>query len=328
MLIKFLIISFISSLGILNLFYGFAFSDNAQSKWLAFLNKKEKNEAVLKKESDNKAVSPYLFPVNESNYPIRDWSVDDLNVNGRSAIIYDLHSEKILLSKDIDKRLPIASLTKLMTAVVVLENINLDDVVEIKEAAIKKSEELGGGRDLFIGEKIKASDLLKIMLIESSNDAAYAFEEHMRDSYGINLVKLMNKKAIKLKMYNSYFTEPAGLDDENSFSTVSDLVKLVKYSLRYKNLFDILRTPETEVVSIDGKLKHKIFNTNKLLGVLLNIIGGKTGFTELAGGSMILVTKSPGINDSKLVTIILGSNDRFGEVEKMVKWAEKAYLWK
>jgi len=327
MLIKFLTLSFISSLGLLNLFYGFVFDDGIQSKWLAFFNKNSEREIIIK--TDNLEVkSPYLLSVNEANYPIRDWSVDEPDINSRSVVLYDLRSEKILLNKNINKRLPIASLTKLMTAVIVLENINLDDVVEIKETAIKKSEDLGGGKDLFAGEKIKALDLLKIMLIESSNDAAYAFEDYMKDNYGLNLVKMMNKKAIKLKMYNTYFTESAGLDDEHSFSTASDLIKLVKYSLKHKILFDILKTPKTEVVSIDGKLRHQVLNTNKLLGVLLNIIGGKTGFTELAGGSMILVTKSPSNNNDKLITIVLGSQNRFDDVKKIVKWAEKAYLWR
>ena len=214
-----------------------------------------------------------------------------------------------------------------MTAVAVFENMNLDDVVEIKKSAIEKSTKEGGGNDLYEGEKIKASDLLKVMLIESSNVAAYVFSEHLKEKYSVNLVEKMNEKARELVMNDTFFTEAAGLDDKDSFSTGQDLIKLVKYSFRYGSLYDILKTQKTEVTSIDGILKHQVLNTNQLLGRLFNIIGGKTGFTELAGGSMVLVTEAP-INSSRLITVVLGSNDRFGDAKKLVEWAAKAYLWK
>ena len=271
---------------------------------------------------------PFLLPTVETNYfPIRDWGISDPILSARSAILYDLNSEKTLFSLNPDSKLPIASLTKLMTAVAVFENINLDDVVEVEKSAIENSTKDGGGNDLYEGEKIKASDLLKLMLIESSNVAAYAFAGHLEEKYQINLVKKMNEKAKTLEMDDTLFTEAAGLDDKESFSTSQDLIKLVKYSFRYGSLYDILKTQKAEVVSIDGSLRHQILNTNQLLGRLLNIIGGKTGFTELAGGSRVLVTEGP-INSSRLITVVLGSNDRFGDAKKLVEWGAKAYLWK
>jgi len=269
----------------------------------------------------------FIFPMAEQNYPIRNWTVDDLNLNATSAILYHLESEKILFEKNVKKKLPIASLTKLLSAILVIENMDLGDTVEIKSSAIEKSKKFDGGSDLYVGEKIKALDLLKIMLIKSSNDAAYAFEDHLLDNYKINLVGKMNEKAKELGMLDTKFTEPAGLDDQNSFSTVEDLLNLVKYSLKYELIFDILRTPKTEVVSIDGRLRHKVLNTNQLLGVLLNIIGGKTGFTQRAGGSMILVAKAS-YGNGHLIAIVLGSNDRFGDTKKLIEWANKAYIWK
>ncbi|MBI2003490.1 MAG: D-alanyl-D-alanine carboxypeptidase [Parcubacteria group bacterium] len=273
-------------------------------------------------------ITPYLFPAAETNYfPIRDWGVPDPSLSARSALLYDFASDKILFSSNPETKLPIASLTKLLTAVIVLENMDLNDTVEVKKTAIEKSRKEGGGSNLYAGERIKASDLLKLMLIESSNDAAYAFEEHLSENYGIKLVEKMNEGAKNLSMNNTYFTEAAGLDDKNSFSTARDLVELVKYSFKYENLYDILKTREAEVVSIDGNLKHQIFNTNQLLGKLLNVIGGKTGFTELAGGSMILVTEAPN-SSSRLVTVILGSEDRFSDVERMIEWVKSAYIWR
>lgn len=272
--------------------------------------------------------TPYLLPAAETNYfPIRDWGVPDPSLTARSILLYDFASEKILFGLNPGVKLPIASLTKLLTAVAVLENMDLSETVEVKKTAIEKSKKEGGGSDLYAGERIKAVDLLKLMLIESSNDAAYAFEEHLAENYGINLVEKMNERAKNLGMNDTSLTEVAGLDDQDSFSTARDLVKLVKYSFKYENLYDILKTQKAEVVSIDGRLKHQISNTNQLLGKLLNVIGGKTGFTELAGGSMILVTEAPDLS-SRLITVILGSEDRFSDIEKMVEWAKFAYIWK
>ena len=132
---------------------------------------------------------PYLLPANETNYfPIRDWGVQDPFLTARSVTLYDASSDKVLYSVNSETRLPIASLTKFMTAVVVIENIGLNDVVEIKSSAIEKSKKEGGGNDLYEGEKIKAGDLLKIMLIESSNVAAYALVGHFGEKYGGDFV--------------------------------------------------------------------------------------------------------------------------------------------
>ena len=242
-------------------------------------------------------------------------------------MLFDAASEKVLFGANTDAKLPIASLTKLMTAVVVVENMNLDDVVEIKKSAIEKSQKQGGGNDLYEKEKMKAADLVKVMLIESSNVAAYALAEHSEEHYGVNLIEKMNEKTKTLEMNDTFFTESAGLDDENSFSTSQDLIKLVKYSFRYGNLYDILKTQRTEIASTDGILRHQILNTNQLLGRLFNIIGGKTGFTQRAGGSMILVTEAPN-PQSRLIAVVLDSNDRFNDTEKLIEWAGKAYLWK
>lgn len=289
-------------------------------------NSLENNESSLDLKTENQP--PYFLPSAETNYfPIRDWEVVDPSLNVGAILVYDSASEKTLFSLSPEAKLPIASLTKLMTAVMVVENIDLSDAVTITESAIEKSRREGGGNDLYKGEKIKAADLLKIMLIESSNVAAYAFDEHLEAKYKVNLIEKMNQKAWELKMADTYFTEAAGLDDKDSFSTAHDLVKLAKYSLRYESLYGILKTQKAEVASIDGNLKHRIFNTNELLGKLFNIIGGKTGFTELAGGSIILVTEAPN-QESRLITVVLGSKDRFVDAQTLVNWAQKAYIWK
>jgi len=163
------------------------------------------------------------------------------------------------------------------------------------------------------------------MLIESSNDAAYAVMSYAK-SRGINFVELMNAEAVKAGMSNSYFIDPAGLND-NAYSTASDLIKLVEYSLKYHEIWDISAEKTAIVESSDERIKHEIISTNRLLGLVKDIIGGKTGYTDGALQCMILVTSIPDY-PSKIVSVVLGSNDRFGDTQRLIDWTRAAYSWK
>lgn len=278
----------------------------------------------------------YLLPVTEINYlPLRNWNIADLILDARSAISYDSKADKILFKKNSDKKLPIASLTKLMTAVVIVENIDLGETVRISGAAIEKSVLAEGGKVLLANEIFKAGDLLKIMLIISSNDAAFAFQEHFKGR-GLDLVKLMNDKAAELGMADSKFTDPAGLDD-NGYSTAEDFLKITKYSLKYPLIHEILKTQQVMVFgelpsrtsgdySAGARIPHSLNSTNKLLSELSEVVSGKTGFTDGALESMLLVTKSP--ENGYVISIILGSYDKFLYTKNLVKWVEQAYIWK
>lgn len=264
----------------------------------------------------------YLLPVSEGNFPIRNWSFDEPFINSRAAVSFDFNSDKFLYKKEIQLRLPIASITKIMTAVTVLENLSLDDYIKISSKALSESYIKGASRELVAGETLKAEDLLKLMLIKSNNESAFAFKEFAADN-GIDLIFEMNNKARKLGMINTYFNDPAGLDD-NGFSTAEDLIKLVKYSLRYDVIHSILRTRQDTVFSQDRSIVHRLFSTNKLLGLIPNLITGKTGYTDGALGNMLVVTESPKGN---IITIVLGADERFKETKKLVDWIDSAYIW-
>ena len=162
------------------------------------------------------------------------------------------------------------------------------------------------------------------MLIESSNDAAYALVAYAK-TRGINFIDSMNEKAEALSMAHSYFNDSAGLDD-NAYSTTEDLIKLVDYSLDYPEIWNISSEKTAIIESSDERIKHTVQSTNRLLGLIEDIIGGKTGYTEGALQCMILVTSIPGY-PSKIVSVVLGSHDRFGDTQKLIDWTKQAYRW-
>lgn len=265
----------------------------------------------------------FLLPISEPNYlPIRNYDIPDFLAEARAAGLYDVKSEKFLFSKNIDTELPIASVTKLMTATVVIENLDLDQAFIVPAEDINVD---GVGADLYKDEQLKGYNLLRIMLIKSSNDAALVFASNAR-SQGVDLVQKMNDKAKLIGMAHTKFTDPAGLSDANSFSTVSDLVRLVRYVGNYQLIWDILKIQSMEVSSVDGTRVHRLVNTNKLLGQIPGIIGGKTGYTDGALDTMVLEVSINAEKDS-LISVILGSRDRFGETKQLVNWGLSAYRW-
>ena len=265
----------------------------------------------------------YLLPVSEPSYfPIYDSTkMEKPVIDAKVGIIYDTRSGKFLFAKNPRIKLPVASLTKILSSIIVLENLDTKETVIIPKEVLKVDEEK---QSLYLGEEITVQNLLKLMLIESSNDAAYALAWYA-NSRGVNFVDKMNEKARLLNMNDSNFLDPAGLNDD-AYSTVEDLVRLVKYSLRHDLIWEILTEKSIIVKSTDGKIEHKVENTDQLLGVIPDIFGGKTGYTDNALGCMILVVDIPDKND-KLISVVLGSQDRFGDTKKLIDWVKEAYRW-
>lgn len=247
---------------------------------------------------------------------------DDFLVDAKSAVVLDAGTDMILYSKNADEKLPIASLTKIMTALVILDNGKLDDVVTISENAIKTEGKKSG---LIAKEKIELESLLKIMLVESNNTATVALAEHIGGNVD-SFVNLMNEKAKNLEMKNTNFSNPNGLDQPENYSTAYEIAQLVDYAMEKPLLWDILRIQSATVYSTDKKIKHRIKNTNLLLGKFKNIAGGKTGFTDEAGQCLVLVVGDPEENH-RIISVVLGASDRFLETERMVKWVFESYRW-
>jgi D-alanyl-D-alanine carboxypeptidase len=245
---------------------------------------------------------------------------NSLEISAKSAISVlfspDTKEEKTVFEKESNMVLPIASLTKLMVADIVLENYDLNRIIKISEDAVSQAGNIG---NLKAGEELSVENLLYMTLIESSNDAAYALSE----TIGVNsFVNLMNIYAEYIGLKDTNFINPSGLDylQSSNSSTANDLAKLARYILgNYPQIFAITTLQSYEVLSPDGSVHHKIIqNTNELLGEFPEIIGGKTGLSPKANGCLLLI-----LTDSKssnyYINVILGSDDRFGEMKKIIQ---------
>lgn len=215
-----------------------------------------------------------------------------------------------IYEKNAHTQLAPASVTKLMTAVIVTEYADPGDVITITPRAVNAE---GVAGSLRVGETFSVSDLLHVMLVISSNDAATAFEDHF-SSQGLDLISLMNEKARLLGMVNTHFANPTGLDEPEHYSTAADLAVLAAYSLRHEQIWDILSKTSESVRSLNKKILHTLLSNNELLHKKRkDILGGKTGYTKNAGGCMITVLRSGE------VVVVLGSNDRAGDTQQLIQ---------
>ena len=262
-------------------------------------------------------------PITQNLLPYRNWQIEDLKIDAEAAISIETDlflQSKILFKKNETKTLPIASLSKLMTALVVLKNYDLQQQITITNEDILQEGQQG---DLKVGQILSVKNLLYITLIESSNDAAFALSLIMGQD---KFVALMNVEANNLGILNTNFTDSSGLD-AGSYSTAKDLVQLVKHLLsKYPLVLQIIGLKEYDLYLDNGELHHKLINTNKLLGEIPEVVGGKTGFTSYAKGTFLVIEKSPD-EDNYLIHIILGSEDRLEEMKKIINWLHIAYKW-
>lgn len=291
--------------------------------WTANYMIKTTNELASIVEANQK--NPYI-DYYKSFVPLRDWTVSspDTSAKGVLVTLTNLENDKFLFEKDPGKQFHIASITKLMTALIVLEEYDLNEEIIISEEAF-----LQDNFSFYPGETYRVKDLLYSALVESSNAAAYALAEKRKlfdyDKNATPFVLKMNQKAKELGMEKTYFSNPTGLDSfKSNYSTTKDLLTLTKHLMDYPIIWEILSTKEYDLKTSDGSFKRRITNTNELLFEEENIIGGKTGYTVKAGRCLLSVFEK---DNYYLITIILGSNDRFGETKTLIDWIDKAYNW-
>lgn len=271
-----------------------------------------------------------------SQFPLRNWGVSTPIIGASGFLVASIDPEgkpKILFDKNRTQRLPIASITKLMTAVIVLEEYNLNEVIAVTEEAFLK--DYLRTNVIYPGETYKAKDLLYASLIESSNTAAHALAQKATAPYyqptSANLfVSRMNQKAAALGMNNTRFINPSGLDPANAqdiagYSTPDDLLILAEYLLEKPKIWEILSLKSHNLKTAEGLFKYTMNNTNGLLDEP-GIVGGKTGQTARARGCLLMVSENPK-SEGYLISIVLGSQDRFGETRTLLKSAKEAFYW-
>jgi len=306
----------------------------ATAFFIWYFDSPEEKNIVLDPEAEQRqpkttpaALSNFVPPTiviwsgSENTLPRRNWSTPALEINAEAALAMRADGGRIYYNKNMEARRPVASLTKLMTAIIVLENYNLEEVIRVPITAVERE---GSRGDLRPSEEITIRSLLDMMLIDSSNDAAIALADKNSD-----FVFLMNKKAKELDLLNTRFANSDGLDEDNNYSTAVDIAEIFSYlANNYPTVFDILKTENMVVYSADGKIAHRLKNTNALLGALSEVRAGKTGYTDKAGGSLALLVSGFHFGDkNNIITVVLGSPDRFGESEKLIQWLKEAYVW-
>ena len=237
-------------------------------------------------------------------------------INSRSAIVIERTTKQILFGKQEYDVRKMASTTKIMTAIVVIENANLYDTVTIS----KRASSVGGSKlGIKEGDKITVCDLLYGLLLKSGNDTAVALAEHVGNNVETFAI-MMNSKAKELGLYNTHFVTPHGLDDDNHYTTAYELALLTDYALNIQTFYNIVCTQNYNV-TINNYPKN-ISNTNELLGNLNGVYGVKTGFTNGANRCLVTACKRDNLD---IICVVLGADTKSFRTQDSIKLIEYVY---
>ena len=226
-------------------------------------------------------------------------------VSAQSAVVIEKDSKRVLYNKDSQHRLPIASTTKIMTAIVALENEDLSAQIEISPAAAATE---GSSMYLEAGEKMTLEELLYGLMLSSGNDAAVAIAEHFGGSE--SFAALMNKKAEELGIDNTHFTNPNGLPDDEHYSSAYDMAEITAYALNNPKFAEIVSTKTKKIEGGGKAYPRTLTNHNKLLSMCSGCIGVKTGFTKAAGRCLVSAAQRDGMT---LICVTLNATDDWND---------------
>jgi len=274
-------------------------------------------EAILFSIGNNKSENKFI---DEENKIKKIQAVfKNISVEAKAFSIYDQTLDRKIYGRNDETPMPIASLTKIMTAVVALNTKNMDEVITISFDALKQEGDFG----LYVNEKFKIKDLTKITLINSANDGAYALSENVSD-----VLEKMNVKARKIGMENTLFFNSTGLDINNmetglpthagAYASAEDVNIMTIYASRaYPEIFNMSVLSEKNIKSESG-FTHNVKNTNTIIDKIPNILFSKTGYTPFSGGSLTVIYKNE--DEHEIAITILGSTieGRFSDMEKII----------
>lgn len=237
-------------------------------------------------------------------------SAEEPNLNSRAAIIYDRNSKEVIYGKEENTKRKMASTTKIMTCMVVLEKGELTDTVIVS----KKASGTGGSRvGLKTGDKVSVQDLLYGLMLCSGNDAAVALAEHVGGSVE-GFADLMNEKARQLNLSNTHFVTPHGLDNEEHYTTAYELAIMADNALK-NNTFSSIVGTKNITININGKPRN-LSNTNELLGSMVGVYGVKTGFTNGANRCLVTSCKRENLD---IITVVLGADTKKFRTQDSIK---------
>ncbi len=234
-------------------------------------------------------------------------------IHSRAFVVMDASTGQVLYTKDSNRLLPPASTTKLMTAILTLENEDLSSVVTISKSASAVSPSKAGFKQ---GDKVTIEGLLYAALLKSANDAAVALAEAVAGTEG-HFVHLMNRKAVSIGAMSTKFINSTGLPGPGQYITALDLSSIMRYAMRYAKLREIIGTSEARISTEEGKAVL-LKNTDKLLWSDNQVIGGKTGYTRSAKHCFVCAAEH---GEKTIIVSILGSPSRktlWQETKKLI----------
>lgn len=250
-------------------------------------------------------------------YPVMTGSDYQPVLTAKAVKVVDYDSGFVFLSKNAYQKLPPASLVKLMTALISVMNCQLDKIVQIPKITVE-----GAKAGIVADDFMSIEELLYALLLSSGNDAAYVLSRYCANNE--QFIYSMNRLANDLDMNSTHFTDPAGLDDENQYSTADDLVKLGKAVIENNTLAAIVSNKEIKFSNLLGTREYHFVNSNRLLSRVPGVLGIKTGTSQTAGENLISFVNR---ENRKLIIVVLGSSDRFNETERIINWVYSNFDW-
>ncbi|MGB9637237.1 MAG: D-alanyl-D-alanine carboxypeptidase family protein [Microgenomates group bacterium] len=254
---------------------------------------------------------PKPYPVNKGIYLLPE-------LTAKSVFIVDVDSAVVLYQKNADLRLLPASTTKMMTALVALDQYPLEKVLTVGQLVID-----GSKIGLLPGEQITVENLLYALLVDSANDAAEVLAQNYPGGESA-FVLAMNQKAADLKLENTHFSNPVGLDGKDHYSTAEDLGRLAAVVISQPILAKIVATTEIVISDTSGTIKHNLKNTNELVGKVEGVKGIKTGWTQNAGECLVTLVEKGG---HRVIIVVLESKSRFAETQSLINWVFGNFEW-
>lgn len=239
-----------------------------------------------------------------------------LSMSASSAALYIPENDSFVLLKDADKRMPMASTTKIMTALVALEECKMSEIVMVDDSAIGVE---GSSAYLRQGDIVTMEELIYALLLGSANDAAVAIACHISGSVD-DFSLLMNKKAMEMGLQDTHFANPHGLDDEEHYTTARDLAIIAARALENSEFKKIASTYKKSFITEDRSRTY--VNHNKLLKMYDGCIGVKTGFTKRSGRCLVSAAERDGLT---FIAVTLDAPNDWSDHKKMLDFGFEAY---
>ena len=241
----------------------------------------------------------------------------------RAMVVLEGNSNEVLYEFKKDLRLPMASVTKIITAIVAIENSNLDDIIKVDDSAVGIE-----GTSIYLNydEEISVRNLLYGLMLASGNDCAMALACHVGGEGGSDqFVQMMNDLVMKLGLENTHFDNPHGLDSETHYTSAYDLAVLTAYALKNETFREIVGTKYKTIEGNDITGERYLKNKNKLLFSRNDCIGVKTGFTDNAGRCLVNASEKDGM---QIISVVLNCGPMFEECDRLTNLAFENYMMK